>query len=229
MMLHAADISNPAKPRLHYFEWTDRVLAEFYAQGDKERALGDEGPGISTFFDREKPNVIKCQSGFIGFIVRPLFEFWSEYVPSLKPHCMPHVEANQALWGADAAPTEWYYAADRLYIDDRIRDWDGASADWAVVDGAVGRPHSRLPEPKPDGGDSSKEGTPLPVRPFDAPRPSDAAPRPSDAGAVALLPGDDVEAALETKSDSRRPSKAAPKYDKNGRLIKPVAVAEPKF
>ena len=30
-------------------------------------------------------------------------------------------------------------------------------------------------------------------------------------------------------SDSRRPSKAAPKYDKNGRLIKPVAVAEPKF
>ena len=76
---------------------------------------------------------------------------------------------------------------------------------------------------------NSKEGTPLPVRPFDAPRPSDAAPRPSDAGAVALLPGDDVEAALETKSDSRRPSKAAPKYDKNGRLIKPVAVAEPKF
>ena len=59
MMLHAADISNPAKPRLHYFEWTDRVLAEFYAQGDQERALGDEGPGISTFFDREKPNVIK--------------------------------------------------------------------------------------------------------------------------------------------------------------------------
>mgnify|MGYP002837278535 CR=1 FL=1 len=30
MALHAADISNPAKPRLHYFEWTDRVLAEFY-------------------------------------------------------------------------------------------------------------------------------------------------------------------------------------------------------
>ena len=59
MMLHAADISNPAKPRLHYFEWTDRVLAEFYAQGDQERALGEEGPGISTFFDREKPKVIK--------------------------------------------------------------------------------------------------------------------------------------------------------------------------
>ena len=50
-----------------------------------------------------------------------------------------------------------------------------------------------------------------------------------EAASLALLPGDDVEAALETKSDSRRPSKAAPKYDKNGRLIKPVAVAEPKF
>ena len=127
--------------------------------------------------------------------------------------------------GADAAPTEWYYAADRMYIDDRNET--GTAYDWAVVDGAVGRPPHGCPS------QSRRrrlvEGsTPLPVRPFDAP-PSDAAPRPSDAGAVALLPGDDVEAALETKSDSRRPSKAAPKYDKNGRLIKPVAVAEPKF
>ena len=31
MLLHTADISNPAKPRAAYLNWTDRVLAEFYA------------------------------------------------------------------------------------------------------------------------------------------------------------------------------------------------------
>ena len=31
MLLHTADISNPAKPRGTYLNWTDRVLAEFYA------------------------------------------------------------------------------------------------------------------------------------------------------------------------------------------------------
>eukprot|EP00966_Prymnesium_polylepis_P311094 7187424-Prymnesium_polylepis.3 len=42
MLCHAADISNPAKPRRLYLEWTDRVLAEFYHVGDLEREQGME-------------------------------------------------------------------------------------------------------------------------------------------------------------------------------------------
>eukprot|EP00966_Prymnesium_polylepis_P118329 2735947-Prymnesium_polylepis.1 len=32
VIVHAADISNPAKPLPTYLDWTDRVLAEFYSQ-----------------------------------------------------------------------------------------------------------------------------------------------------------------------------------------------------
>jgi hypothetical protein len=38
--LHAADLSNPCKPRYLYCLWLDRLMREFYAQGDQERALG---------------------------------------------------------------------------------------------------------------------------------------------------------------------------------------------
>ena len=31
-LLHAADISNPIKPFDIYFEWTDRVLTEYWNQ-----------------------------------------------------------------------------------------------------------------------------------------------------------------------------------------------------
>ena len=54
MMLHAADISNPAKPLPAYIDWTDRVLAEFYHQGDEERKASLP---VSTFYDRSAPNV----------------------------------------------------------------------------------------------------------------------------------------------------------------------------
>ena len=54
--LHAADISNPAKPWDNYNKWTDRVLQEFHAQGDIEKSLGLP---ISPGFDREKCTNIK--------------------------------------------------------------------------------------------------------------------------------------------------------------------------
>ena len=58
VLLHAADISNPAKPRGQYLNWTDRVLAEFYSVGDIER---DKDMDISMFCDRYQPKVAKCQ------------------------------------------------------------------------------------------------------------------------------------------------------------------------
>ncbi len=60
MLVHAADISNPAKPREIYFDWTDRVLAEFYAQGRKEKECGLP---VSPFFDMDAPSVPKLQTG----------------------------------------------------------------------------------------------------------------------------------------------------------------------
>lgn len=71
IMLHSADISNPAKPASISQDWTRRVMEEFYSQGDREREL--KLP-ISPFMDRYTTSVGKCQRGFIDFLVNPLFK-----------------------------------------------------------------------------------------------------------------------------------------------------------
>ena len=44
-------------------QWTDRVLAEFYAVGDRERSLCLD---LSMFCDRTQPRVAKCQVASAG-------------------------------------------------------------------------------------------------------------------------------------------------------------------
>lgn len=66
-LLKCADVSNPAKPLPIYRLWTDRVMEEFYQQGDNERQL--DLP-ISPFMDRLKPSKAKCQVGFIDFLTK---------------------------------------------------------------------------------------------------------------------------------------------------------------
>mmetsp|Transcript_6600 Transcript_6600/g.16470 ORF Transcript_6600/g.16470 Transcript_6600/m.16470 type:complete len:154 (+) Transcript_6600:2213-2674(+) len=95
--LHCADISNPVKPPVISKQWTDRVMEEFYQQGDKERALGMP---ISPFYDREKDgiqNVGKCQIGFIDFIIKPLYEVWAAHFPECS-HCLDYLSQNRQYW-----------------------------------------------------------------------------------------------------------------------------------
>ena len=40
--IHAADVSNPAKPFSIYMQWTERIMNEFYDQAD----LGEETPSL---------------------------------------------------------------------------------------------------------------------------------------------------------------------------------------
>ena len=123
MLLHCAGISNPAKPRDSYLDWTDRVLAEFYHQGDLEASNGLQ---VSTFYDRSKPSVGKMQTGFIGFIVRPIFAAWCEFVPALKPICMPLLEANAEIWKAEPPPIP----AEQVYVSADVADWDWERGGW---------------------------------------------------------------------------------------------------
>lgn len=41
MFLHSADLSNPTKPSRVSRVWTDRVMQEFFEQGDEEKRLGE--------------------------------------------------------------------------------------------------------------------------------------------------------------------------------------------
>lgn len=104
MALHTADVSNPAKP-LHLAQrWTEQVVEEFYAQGDRERELGLP---ISAFMDRTTGNVPKLQLGFIDFIVKPLFEQWASVMPEVEAAGLATLLEVRKFWeaeqGADAA------------------------------------------------------------------------------------------------------------------------------
>uniref|UniRef100_A0AAZ3PW80 Phosphodiesterase n=1 Tax=Oncorhynchus tshawytscha TaxID=74940 RepID=A0AAZ3PW80_ONCTS len=70
LMLHAADISHPAKAwKLHY-RWTQALMEEFFRQGDKEVELGLP---FSPLCDRKATMIAQSQIGFIDFIVEPTF------------------------------------------------------------------------------------------------------------------------------------------------------------
>jgi len=77
MIIHAADIGNPCRTEAIYARWTERIMNEFYEQGDLEK---QNGMPVTNFFDREAPNVPKCQMGFINFIVTPLFNVVAELI-----------------------------------------------------------------------------------------------------------------------------------------------------
>ena len=57
-MVHCADLSNPTKPLPAYKLWVDRIMEEFFQQGDKERAGGMD---ISPMCDRYNATVEKSQ------------------------------------------------------------------------------------------------------------------------------------------------------------------------
>ena len=57
-MVHCADLSNPTKPLEIYKNWTNRVMEEFFVQGDLER---ERGMDISPMCDKHTATVEKSQ------------------------------------------------------------------------------------------------------------------------------------------------------------------------
>lgn len=79
--IHLADISNPTKPLEVYKKWADKVMSEFWHQGDKERELGLP---ISFLCDRNTVKIPSAQVGFMEGIVSPLASIFTEMFPSLN-------------------------------------------------------------------------------------------------------------------------------------------------
>jgi len=57
-LVHCADLSNPAKPLALYRQWNERIMQEFFRQGDLER---QQGIDISPMCDRHSATVEKTQ------------------------------------------------------------------------------------------------------------------------------------------------------------------------
>lgn len=94
-ILHLADISNPTKPTGISTKWTDRVLKEFFRQGDKEAELALP---ISPLCDRRTTSRAQSQIGFIKFIVLPAYELLSELIPQVETSILPEIRENLKYW-----------------------------------------------------------------------------------------------------------------------------------
>merc|ERR1712107_930162 len=82
LLLHIADVSNPMKTFELNVLWAERVVDEFFAQGDAEKKLGIP---VGMLNDRDKINRPGAEHGFIVFLVSPLVMA----VTNVFPMCVP--------------------------------------------------------------------------------------------------------------------------------------------
>jgi len=94
LVIKCADISNPARTPSIYNKWVDRVMEEFFQQGDKEKQLSLP---VSSFMDRDTTHVPKCQLGFIQYICLPTFTALVEQFPKANLP-LTTLQSNMAEW-----------------------------------------------------------------------------------------------------------------------------------
>merc|ERR1740121_77558 len=76
--------------------WVQCLEREFFAQGDREKALGLP---TSFLMDLEKPGPTKTQVGFYNFVVMPLFTAFAHALPGTKA-MLEGAAANLERWQA---------------------------------------------------------------------------------------------------------------------------------
>uniref|UniRef100_A0A8D3E9P1 Phosphodiesterase n=1 Tax=Scophthalmus maximus TaxID=52904 RepID=A0A8D3E9P1_SCOMX len=116
-MVHCADLSNPTKTLLIYRQWTERIMEEFFRQGDKERERGME---ISAMCDKHTASVEKSQVGFIDYIVHPLWETWADLVHPDAQELLDTLEENRE-WYLNTMPQSPSPPPDRHLLHDRFQ------------------------------------------------------------------------------------------------------------
>jgi hypothetical protein len=79
-LIKAADIGNVTKPFAQAVYWAERVMEEFWAQGDKEKAAGLP---VGPLNDRDRVNLRVAQIGFIQHAALDLFALIARVAPEL--------------------------------------------------------------------------------------------------------------------------------------------------
>jgi len=106
LFLHVGDCSNPLKPFLASQCWADRILSEFFTQGDSEKELGLP---VGMLNDRDKVSRPGSQHGFINFLVAPLITSSVRLFPMLWPLAMQmanNLDGWRLIWEKQASPSQ---------------------------------------------------------------------------------------------------------------------------
>ncbi|CAI2164233.1 675_t:CDS:2 [Funneliformis geosporum] len=77
VLIHAADLSNTVRPWEISKLWSDRVVDEFFRQGDLEK---ENNLPVSPNMDREQSHQCQISLGFGDFVVRPYFETFAKFL-----------------------------------------------------------------------------------------------------------------------------------------------------
>jgi len=94
-IIHLADISNPSKEKKMATVWTDRILDEWFRQGDLEESMGLP---FSPLCDRQTTHRAKSQIGFINFVVLPSYELLGRLIPRVETEVVPILHENIKFW-----------------------------------------------------------------------------------------------------------------------------------
>jgi hypothetical protein len=76
-------------------QWADLLFEEFFHQGDVEKAQGLE---ISMMCDRTTTDISSGQSGFIQFVVLPIFYQLGEICPNMQHEQILQGNQNIETW-----------------------------------------------------------------------------------------------------------------------------------
>eukprot|EP01084_Bolivina_argentea_P302899 522897_1 len=81
LIVHTADLSDPAKDIKLYGQWAKRAVDEFFAQAENEKKL--DLP-VSSFMDKEQTNLPTIQCGWLKHVIRPWFDLWGRLLQDQK-------------------------------------------------------------------------------------------------------------------------------------------------
>lgn len=122
-MVHCADLSNPTKPLELYRQWCNRIMEEFFQQGDRER---EGGLDISPMCDRFNATIEKSQVGFIDYIVHPLWETWADLVHPDAQDILDALEDNRD-WYQSQIPVSPSSSSNDLKEEDEGKSASGST------------------------------------------------------------------------------------------------------
>ena len=81
-IIKLCDIGHSLKGLSVHLKWTERIVEEFFLQGDEEKS---RGMPVSPFMDRNSPDTPKNQIGFFEFIVLPFWQTATVLADKLEP------------------------------------------------------------------------------------------------------------------------------------------------